>query len=248
MPRQLSGFLSEIVKAAMEREPVEKDRRRPIYSLKEAIAHKKEEGLNPVIAEFKRSSPSGLRAEREPVKYAEFMEKSGAAALSILTEPLFFSGSYADFEKVASKVRIPLLFKDFVVTEAQIRTAYSIGADAVLLITKILDDDELCTFSQMIRRLGMTPLVEVESEEDIAASSKCSLDVIGVNARDLNSLKVSVDKTAELLKKLPRGPLRVAESGINERQQIERLKRSGADAFLIGTALMKDPAKITSFI
>ncbi len=248
LPKQLDGFLSEIVKAAMKREPVEKERCRPLYSLKEAIVGKKREGLNPVIAEFKRRSPSGLSVKRDPIAYAELMERSGATALSILTEPLFFSGSYVDFEAIAKRTRIPLLFKDFVVTDTQITTAYNIGADAVLLITKVLEDDELYALSEKIKSLGMTPLVEVESEVDIIRASRYDLELIGINARDLQSLDVSVRKVADLLKKLPRGPLKIAESGIKDKDQIELLKRSGADAFLIGTTLMNNPEKIMVFV
>jgi Indole-3-glycerol phosphate synthase len=126
------------------------------------------------------------------------MERFGAAALSILTEPLYFSGSYETFEAISRNVKLPLLFKDFVVTEAQVDTAYSIGADAVLLIVKILEYDELCFLYDYIKSYGMVPLVEVENEKDLNTANACGAEMIGINARDLNSLTVNVERVAEL--------------------------------------------------
>ncbi|MFP3130439.1 MAG: indole-3-glycerol phosphate synthase TrpC [Nitrososphaeria archaeon] len=248
MPKELNGWLDEVVKAAKKRKAVIKNRERNLYDIKDSILKKKEKKLNPIIAEFKRSSPSGFKQDRDPLEYAKLMERFGAAALSILTEPLYFSGSYETFEAISRNVKLPLLFKDFVVTEAQVDTAYSIGADAVLLIVKILEYDELCFLYDYIKSYGMVPLVEVENENDLNTANACGAEMIGINARDLNSLTVNVERVAELLKIAPPKSIKVAESGIQERSQIIRLLESGADAFLIGTTLMKDPEKIKLFV
>ncbi len=249
MTRELTGWLYEVIKAIKSRKTIIKTRDRPIYDFKESIIKKKKEGFNPIIAEFKKSSPSGFKQERNPIEYAKFMESSGVAGLSILTEPVYFSGSYDVFDAIAKIVKIPLLFKDFVVTEDQIHTAYSIGADAVLLIVRILKENELCNLYEVIKGYKMTPLVEIENENDLKiAASYCGVDTIGINARDLNSLNVKVEKVIELMKLAPARSLKIAESGINKRSQIFQLRKNGADAFLIGTALMKDPYKIKFFI
>ncbi len=248
MPRELTGWLNEVVRAAQKRKPIIKQRERAFYYLKEKILKKKEDGLNPIIAEFKKRSPSGFMQDRDPIKYAKFMESAGVVGISVLTEPVYFSGSYEVFEAIAKTVKLPLLFKDFVVTEDQVHTAYSIGADAVLLIVHILKEKELCNLFEIIKSYGMTPLVEVEDESDLKTANDCGADTIGINARDLSSLTVSVEKIIQLIKITPKKSLKIAESGINERHQILKLKENGADAFLIGTALMKDPRKIQFFI
>ncbi len=248
MPRELTGWLNEVVRAAQKRKPIIKQRERAFYDLKESILKKKKDGLNPIIAEFKKRSPSGFMQDRDPVNYAKFMESAGVAGMSILTEPVYFSGSYEIFEAIAKTVKLPLLFKDFVVTEDQVHTAYSIGADAVLLIVRILKEKEFCNLFETIKSYGMTPLVEVEDENDLKTANSCGADTIGINARDLSSLTVSVEKIIQLIKITPKKSLKIAESGINERHQIIKLKENGADAFLIGTALMKDPCKIQFFI
>jgi len=134
------------------------------------------------------------------------------------------------------------------VTEEQVDTAYNLGADAVLLIARILTKRELCDLYDYVLSYNMTPLIEVHDEGDLEMALSCDPKILGVNARDLNSLEVSVDKASELLKKVPEGIVRVAESGVTDKDKLLKLKESGADAFLIGTALMRDPEKIKELI
>ncbi len=248
MPRYVSGWLSEVVKEAYQRGYISRTRRRPIYLLVSSIMNAKLKGLNPIIAEYKRKSPSGLDVDRDPVEYVKFMEANGAAAISVVTEPKFFGGSYELLEKVTSNVRIPVLFKDFVVTEEQVDTAYNLGADAVLLIARLLTKRELCDLYEYVLSYNMTPLIEVHDEDDLEMSLDCDPKIIGINARDLNTLEVNVDRVAELLKKVPQGIVKVAESGVTDKEKLLKLKESGADAFLIGTTLMKDPEKIKELV
>lgn len=248
MPRYVSGWLNDVISEAYNRGYISRTRRRPIYVLISSIMNAKVKGINPIIAEYKRKSPSGLDVNRDPVEYATFMERNGAVALSVVTEPKYFGGSYEVLEKIAQNVRIPILFKDFVVTEEQVDTAYNLGADAVLLIARILTKRELCDLYDYVLSYNMTPLIEVHDEGDLEMALSCDPKILGVNARDLNSLEVSVDKASELLKKVPEGIVRVAESGVTDKDKLLKLKESGADAFLIGTALMRDPEKIKELI
>ena len=176
------------------------------------------------------------------------MEFSGAAVLSVITEPFFFFGNYEVFEAISSSVNLPVLFKDFVVSEKQIDTAYSLGADAVLLIVRILKEDELCRLYERIKSYRMRPVVEVFDKNDLEVAKTCDPEIIGVNARDLFSLDVSIDRVVALIKELPDKAIKLAESGIKERSDIIKLKEAGADAFLIGSSLMKDPNKIKDLI
>jgi len=126
VPRYVSGWLNDVISEAYNRGYISRTRRRPIYLLISSIMNAKVKGINPIIAEYKRKSPSGLDVNRDPVEYATFMERNGAVALSVVTEPKYFGGSYEVLEKIAQNVRIPILFKDFVVTEEQVDTAYNL--------------------------------------------------------------------------------------------------------------------------
>ncbi len=248
MPRYVSGWLEDVINGAYARGYVSKVRRRPIHLLVNHILFAKSKGINPIIAEYKRRSPSGLNEDRDPIEYVKFMEENGATAISVVTEPKYFGGDYATLEKIANVVNIPVLFKDFVVTEEQVDVAYNLGADAVLLIARILTKRELCDLYEYIASYKMTPLIEVHDESDINIAMSCSPQIVGINARDLITLEVKVDRVAELLKLIPEDVVKVAESGISSKEQISKLKEAGADAFLIGTALMKDPQKIKELI
>ena len=248
MPRFLQGWLADVVKNSLNRRGVIKPRERPIYSLKKSILFAKNQGKNPIIAEFKRRSPSGLNIDRDIVDYVKFMESNGAVGISVLTEEKFFGGSYEDLERVARAVKIPVLMKDFIVTERQIDTAYSLGADIVLLIARILTERELVSLYKYAKSYHLDVIVEVTNEEEVEIAVRNNFDIIGVNSRDLSSLDVSLDKTVKLLHLIPSDRVKIAESGIKTRDDIQRLKEAGADAFLIGTTLMQDPNKIKELI
>jgi len=247
MPRFLEGWLADVVNLSLARERVRKIRERPIYSLSRFI-RAVEDKRNAIIAEFKRRSPSGLNEDRDIIEYAKFMEENGAVGISVLTEEKYFGGSYADLEKVANTVKIPVLMKDFIVTEKQIDNAYNLGADAVLLIIKILTEKELVDLYNYAKSLGLEVIVEITDEKDLRIALRHDFKIIGVNSRNLSSLEVDLQRTKNLLKSIPKDVIKIAESGIKTREDIMQLKEAGADAFLIGTTLMKDPNKIKELI
>ncbi|AAY80757.1 indole-3-glycerol phosphate synthase TrpC [Sulfolobus acidocaldarius] len=248
MPRFLNGWLTDVVQASLSRPKIEKVRDRPIFSLKKSIISAKNSGLNPIIAEYKRRSPSGINVDINIIEYVKFMENNGATGISVLTEEKFFNGSYNDLELVAKNVKLPILMKDFVVSEKQIDSAYNIGADVILLIAKILTERELVSLYKYAKSYGLEAIVEISDEEDLDVALRGNYDFIGVNARNLESLEVSLDRTKKLLQMIPKDRLKIAESGISTRQDIEELRASGADAFLIGTSLLKDQNKIKELI
>ncbi len=248
MPRYLEGWLREVVENALKRPYVYATRTRPVYSLYSAILRGKSVGKNPIIAEYKTRSPSGFKAERDPIEYAKFMEANGAVALSVLTEDKFFGGSYSTLMRIANEVSIPVLMKDFVVSEGQIDTAYNIGADSVLLIVRILTKRELANLIEYARTYRMEPLVEVHNEYEVDIALASGAKIVGVNSRDLQSLKVDLERTKKVLQYIPNNVVKVAESGISSKEEINELRKAGADAFLIGSALMMDPAKIKDLV
>lgn len=193
-----------------------------------------------VIAEVKRSSPSaGLIAEADPAAQARVYEAAGAAAVSVLTEPRHFDGSLADLRAVHLATALPVLRKDFLVHPAQLMEARVEGADAVLLIAAALSPKELEAMLATAEDLGLGALVEVHSEEDLDKAVATSAKVVGVNARDLETLEVDPDRALTLLGRVPDDRIAVAESGISERAQVERAVRAGARAVLVGEALMR---------
>ncbi|MFP3225552.1 MAG: indole-3-glycerol phosphate synthase TrpC [Sulfolobaceae archaeon] len=248
MPKFLKEWLAEVVKLSLTRPQVNKARDRPIHSLSKSILSAKNKGKNAIIAEFKRASPSGLNIDRNIVEYVKFMQDNGAVGISVLTEEKYFKGSYNDLEIVAKTVSIPILMKDFIVSEKQIVSAYSLGADAILLIVRILTERELVSLYKYAKSFGLDVIVEVTNEEELNIALRNNVDIIGVNSRDLSSLEISIEKTMKLLSKIPQHKIKIAESGIKSREDIDKLKSAGADAFLIGTTLMLDPNKIKEFV
>ena len=196
---------------------------------------KKADGI-PVIAEIKRASPSKghLSDIPDPAALAREYEKGGASAISVLTEGRRFLGSLDDFDKVRAAVKIPVLRKDFIVTEYQIWEARAHGADLVLLIVAALDDDKLKSLLELAHSLNMTVLVETHTREEIQRAINAGARVIGINARNLKDLKVDVNKYNELAADLPDDVIRVAESGVFGSVELEDYARAGADAVLVG--------------
>ena len=210
------------------------------------------EGVN-IIAEFKRASPSlgDIDVAADPVAKAKIYEAGGAAAMSVLCDAARFKGSVEDLRRVAaSGAKIPLLAKDFISGKERLREVKEAGASAALLIVRYLDDDKLSELLAEARGLGLDALVETHSEEEIKRAVAVGADIIGVNCRDLSNFTVDVSISERLLKAIPDGIVKVAESGIKTNADIARLRAAGANAFLIGTALMKsqDPAKLLSIL
>lgn len=197
-------------------------------------------GAPAVIAEVKRSSPSaGKIADADPASQAVAYEAAGAAAVSVLTEPRHFDGSLADLRAAHAATTIPVLRKDFLIHPAQLIEARVAGADAVLLIAACLSQAELAALLAAAKDLGLATLIETHSEEDLTKAAETGAEAIGVNARDLETLEVDEGRALELLRLVPEGRIAVLESGISTREQVERAVEAGADAVLVGEALMR---------
>lgn len=196
-----------------------------------------------MIAELKRSSPSAgaLRPGLDPLELAPALARSGAAALSVLTEPVQFGGSLDDLRSVCAATTVPVLRKDFLVGPEQVLEARAAGADAVLLIVRALELETLRSCLQMARDLGMDALVEVHDQPEMRIAASLGADLVGINNRDLDRLTVDLRTTEELAPLAPPGAILVSESGIASPSDVSRVIASGADAVLVGEALMRSP-------
>ena len=195
-----------------------------------------------VIAELKKASPSkGLIRERFNVaELARDLDRSGAAALSVLAEPHRFLGGEENVRVARENTDLPILFKDFVSTEYQVLRARACGADAVLLIAAALDDERLASLLGCVRSHGMEALVETHTRGEIVRAVAAGAKVVGVNCRDLKTFHTDPAITAELIREIPADLVRIAESGIRTADDIKVLRASGADGFLIGETLMRE--------
>ncbi len=195
-----------------------------------------------VIAEVKRKSPSkgDLADIADPASLAAAYAQGGAAAISVLTEQRRFGGSLDDLRAVRAAVDTPILRKDFIVTSYQLLEARSAGADLALLIVAALDDDDLRRLHDEARELGLTVLVEVHDEAETERAVALGAEIIGVNARNLKTLAVDNDTFARLAPMVPDERVLVAESGISGPDDVKRFVGEGADAVLVGEALVKD--------
>lgn len=200
-----------------------------------------------LIAEVKRASPSaGVIAEdANPSVLARDYEAGGAAAISVLTEPRHFQGSLADLQAVRSSVSIPVLRKDFLIHPSQVIEARAMGADAVLLIVAAVTDPELHALQATARDLGLSTVVETHSEADLRRALDTDATIVGVNARDLESLEVDVAAALDRIDAVPDDRVAVLESGIASRGDVDAALRAGASAILVGESLMRadDPAR-----
>jgi len=196
-----------------------------------------------VIAECKRRSPSRgvLRQAYDAAAIARGYAAAGAAAISVLTEPTFFDGALEHLHAVRAAVTIPILRKDFIVTDHQIDEAAAAGADAVLLIVAALDQASLVTLLGRAGSLGLDVLVEVHDEEELARALDAGARVVGVNSRNLRTLEVRTQLFDEIAPKLPADVIAVAESGLTSGPHLARLFKRRYDAFLIGERFMSDP-------
>ena len=193
-----------------------------------------------VIAEVKRSSPSkgSLSDITDTAALAEQYQIAGASVISVLTEERRFKGSLADLTAVRSRVSIPILRKDFMVDEYQFFEARAHGADVVLLIVAALAKSQLRDFYDLATDLGMAVLIEVHTADELERAMEISPRIIGVNSRNLKTLEVNPSAFAELIPRIPNEVIRVAESGISRRADVEFAQSHGADAILVGEALV----------
>jgi len=195
-----------------------------------------------IIAEIKRASPSkGIINDKiEVAETARKYEKGGASAISVLTEEDKFKGSLEDLRAARNAVDLPILRKDFIFDEFQIYEAAEAGADVVLLIAAMLDDEVLQKLYALAEQdLGLDALVEVHTLEELERVKKLNAKIIGVNNRDLHSFKVSLDVSRELIKHAPADALMITESGISTKDEILELRKLGFSGFLIGETLMR---------
>ncbi|HEY4742086.1 MAG: indole-3-glycerol phosphate synthase TrpC [Candidatus Acidiferrales bacterium] len=194
-----------------------------------------------IIAELKKASPSRgvIREQFEAAKLAVELADAGAAALSVLTEEDFFDGSLTYLKEARAAVEVPVLRKDFIFDPWQVWEARAAGADSFLLIAAVLEQDLLQELLELGRKLGMEPLVEIHTREELRRCLDASARIIGVNARDLTTFQVNHDLLLKLAEEIPDSCIAVAESGIHSPEDVERLSGAGFDAFLIGEQLMK---------
>jgi|TARA_B100000315_G_scaffold131595_2_gene121151 indole-3-glycerol phosphate synthase len=192
-----------------------------------------------VIAECKRRSPSQgvLCRDYDPATLAKAYARGGAAAISVLTEPTFFDGALEHLSEVRAMVELPILRKDFIVTEYQLVEARAAGADAALLIVGALDGAMLRRLQASADALGLAALVEVHDEAELERAVEAGARLVGVNNRNLRTLEVVVDTSVRLIERMPEGVCAVAESGLRSPEDLARLRTLGYQAFLVGEAL-----------
>jgi indole-3-glycerol phosphate synthase len=225
--RRFTGFDKEIVKKRAPR------------SFEDSILSKKKEGLNPVIAEVKPASPQGMIRKIDDVKrVVREMLQGGACGISVLTEEKYFMGSLDNLKKAAEVAKIPVLRKDFIFHPDQIKEAYYYGADSVLLIAGLLTDASLAKLAEESRRLGMEPLIEVHSEEDVEKAVQVRGRVILINNRDKDTLKVDLKRTRRLTKRIKSQGVKISASGISTPEEL-RYVLEYCDAALVGSAIMQ---------
>jgi indole-3-glycerol phosphate synthase len=194
-----------------------------------------------IIAEIKKASPSkGLICKDfEPVLIAKAYKEGGASAISVLTEEDFFQGSLEILKKVRVAVDLPILRKDFIIDPYQIYEAAFVGADAFLLIAALLETEEMIELAALGEELGLDSLVEIHTEQELEKVLNSKLKIIGVNNRNLKTFTVNLDTSINLASLMPQEAIWVSESGINTALDIEKLKKAGYKAFLVGEQLMR---------
>lgn len=203
-----------------------------------------------VIAEIKRSSPSkGKLADiADPADLARQYEKSGASAISVLTEGRKFNGSISDLDRVRAEVSVPILRKDFMIDEYQFYEARAHGADLVLLIVAALSNSQLQDYFDLSKELGMNAIIEVHDLDELERAMEIKPKIVGVNSRNLKTLEVFRETFVDILPKIPDEIIKVAESGIMNKNDVEFTRKHGADVILVGEALVKSGGDIPTLI
>lgn len=212
----------------------------PTRGFEDALAHRRKRKLG-LIAEVKKASPSKglIRPDFDPVQIACAYEKAGADCVSVLTDVSYFQGSPDYLQEIRQAVGLPLLRKDFVIDETQIYEARLLGADAVLLIAAILDQERLRRFLNVARETGLDALVEVHDRAEMDMVLELGATLVGVNNRDLKTFETRLQTTEELAALVPEGVTLISESGIAGPQDIKYLHNTGAKGVLVGEYLMR---------
>jgi indole-3-glycerol phosphate synthase len=198
-----------------------------------------------LIAEVKKASPSRgvIRQEFDPIAIAqEYAETGLVDALSVLTDRTYFQGDLGYIERIKEVIDLPVLRKDFIIDESQIYESYVAGADAILLIVRILTQHQLSHFLEVAHSLGMAVLVETHALEEVERALRAGAAMIGVNSRDLKTFKEDKSLFSSLVDYIPQGVMKIAESGIITREDVETLQKEGAHAVLVGTVFMQSPS------
>ena len=245
------GILEEIVKKKKQRLEIKKKALSllelqslspnydEIYNL-ENIFQKK----NILISEMKRKSPSGGVLDKDliPKNQANIYIESGTDAISVLTEEDYFEGSNEDLTdvlKISKPKKIPVLQKDFIFDEYQIYEARYLGADCILLIARILDENEYLRLYKIAKEIGLSVIVEVHNQKELNMALRTDLNIIGINNRDLDNLTTNLENFEKISKYIPAGIYKIAESGIKNSQDVKRMIDSGANGLLIGESIIK---------
>ncbi len=194
-----------------------------------------------VIAEIKRKSPGAglIRPGLDPVELAVDYESSGAIAISVLTDRDYFGGSLDDLKKVRGSVDLPILRKDFIIDESQVYESFIAGADAILLIVSVLEDQQIYDYRQIAEGLGMAALIEVHDGLELERGVLAGASLLGINNRDLKTFDTRLDTTLSLLSGVPPEVVLVSESGIHTRRDVCMLGHAGVDAVLVGESLLR---------
>jgi indole-3-glycerol phosphate synthase len=194
-----------------------------------------------LIAEIKFASPSAgvIRDRMDPCAIGRAYEDAGAAAISLLTDNRFFGGSLEELPRLKRAVSLPILRKDFIIDAIQVRESLLHGADAILLIARILSRERLKDLLALSKELTLTPLTEVHDLYDLEKAVDCGAEIIGINNRNLDTFEVNLRTTLDLAPRVPENCIIVSESGISHPEDIRRLKKSGIRAVLVGTSIMK---------
>ena len=243
-----TGILKKIV-SEKKRDVEQKKQNLPIAALKKRITERDKPrdfasslsgDAMKLIAEVKKASPSKgvLCSDFNPVGLAREYARCGATAVSVLTEVNHFQGNLEYLDLVKKEVSTPILRKDFIFDEYQIYESAAFGADALLLITAILSQEQLVELQALSHSLGLDCLVEVHNEKELERTLSCDAEIIGINNRDLNTFKVNIDITRRLCALVPKEKIVVSESGIKTKHDIAKLKKWGVNAVLIGEALV----------
>ena len=202
-----------------------------------------------LIAEIKFASPSAgiIREDMDPVTIGQMYEEAGAVAISLLTDKKFFKGDLNYLPRLKKAISLPILRKDFIIDDIQIKESFLWGADAVLLIARILSMEKLKRLLSLCRDFGLAALTEVHDREDLEKSMESGADIIGINNRNLDTFEVDLHNTMHLAHMVPDSTILISESGIHNGRDIRLLEGTGVEAVLVGSALMgsADPAKKT---
>lgn len=247
-----ADFLSRIVEQKRKEVEAAKQRLPKKQVIRDALAAPRDRrpfmgnlerpGIN-IISEIKRASPSkgSICPDLDPAAYARQYEEGGAAALSVLTDTPWFKGSFEDFRAAREATSLPMIRKDFIISSYQIYESLLLGADAVLLIVRILSKEELRDYLSLCGELDLDALVEVHSEEEIEPANFAGAKLVGINNRNLSSFETNIENAVRMVSLLDENQIPVAESGIRGREDIKTLEKAGIRNFLIGESLVRAP-------